>query len=163
MKLYHFSLRELPVETHLVGLKGSSKSSQRVGQKKVDEIFEAIRKQEFPEAPSIFTSLWTSDRFDPAIPRKQFKEDPQAENGFFYEVLPEGNIYQIEPHWEVEACRSVTWSELKGGELNTELERLARLFWLPELVEDSAGIYLCPEGAVIRELVRTLTPGEMGV
>lgn len=83
MNLYHFSQKPLPVETLLVGMKAINKKQQRVGQQRVDEDFEEIRKSQFPIAPSLFTSLWTANIFDLSIPRKAFEENPDVPFGYF--------------------------------------------------------------------------------
>ena len=152
----HFSPRSFEPGDLLVGLKSTRKSEQRVGQRQVDEVFEAIRKADFPEAPSIFTSLWMTTSFDEAIPRKAFAEDPGLPEGYLYEVAPIGETYRVEAHWEVEACRAVTQSGLRGAALREHVEALAGRFWRPEIVEPEQSYLLCPGGATVVRLARRI-------
>jgi len=154
MTFYHFSLRPFPIGTLLIGMKAINKKKQRVGQQRVDEDFEAIRKIQFPNAPSLFTSLWVTNVFDPSIPRKAFEENPEIPIGYFYEVEPQGDFYEVEPHWEVLACQAVTQSGLKGIQLQKYLDEMAVKFWGPVLFGGTIRDFLCPTGAIIKALVR---------
>ena len=161
MPFYHFSRNRIRVGTLLVGLKSAHKSAQRVGQRQVDEEFEAVRKARFPNAPSLFTSLWVTDGPDPSIPRKAFIEDPSLVEGYLYHVEPRGAVYQVEPHWEVLACRAVTQSGLAGAALRAHIGEMAERFWRPDLVEAAARDYLCAEGAVVIEELRRMPRSEV--
>lgn len=156
MAFYHFSLHPFPIGTLLIGMKAINKKKQRVGQQRVDEDFEAIRKLQFPEAPSLFTSLWVTNVFDPSIPRKAFEENPKISFGYFYEVEPIGEFYEVEPYWEVLACRAVTQSRQKGMQLQSYIDEMAVKFWKPQLVSSLVKDFLCPKGATIKVLVREI-------
>jgi hypothetical protein len=154
MAFYHFSLNLFPIGTLLVGMKAIHKNKQRVGQQRVDEDFEAIRKLQFPDAPSLFTSLWVTNVFDPSIPRKAFEENSEISAGYFYQVEPQGDYYEVEPYWEVLACRAVTQSGLKGMQLQKYIDKMAVKFWTPNFVNDTIKDFLCPQGAIIQAFVR---------
>ena len=145
MDFFHFSLQSFPLGTLLVGMKASNKKKQRIGQQRVDEDFDAIRKVRFPNTPSLFNSLWTTNVFDPSIPRKAFEENPE---------IPIGYLYQVEPHWEVLACQAVTQSGLSGIQLQNYIDEMAVKFWKPEHVSGKVKDFLCPQGAIIKALVR---------
>ena len=154
MDFFHFSLQPFPLGTLLVGMKAINKRKQRIGQQRVDEDFDAIRKVQFPNAPSLFTSLWTTNSFDPSIPRKAFEENPEIPIGYLYQVEPQGEYYEVEPHWEVLACRAVTQSGLSGMQLQNYIDEMAVKFWKPERVSGKVKDFLCPQGAIIKALVR---------
>jgi hypothetical protein len=59
--LLPFFLTPFPIDTLLIGMKTINKKKQRVGQQRVDEDFKAVRKFQFPSAPSIFTLLWVTN------------------------------------------------------------------------------------------------------
>lgn len=154
MDFFHFSLQSFPLGTLLVGMKAANKRKQRIGQQRVDEDFDAIRKLQFPNAPSLFTSLWTTDVFDPSIPRKAFEENPEISIGYLYQVEPQGKYYEVEPHWEVLACQAVTQSGLSGMQLQNYIDEMAVKFWKPEFVSGKVKDFLCPQGAIIKAFVR---------
>jgi len=157
--MFHFSTQPVSIGTHLVGLKAAHKARQRVGQRVVDEVFEAVRKADFPDRPSLFTALWVTDGFDPAIPRKAFEEG--AELGWLYEVEPVGEIVEVEAHWEVLACRVVTQGALRGPELRRHLEVMARKFWEPKIIPGPIHDFLCPQGAIVLRQVGVITPANL--
>ncbi len=157
--LLHFSTTQVAVGTLLVGLKAAHKGRQRVGQRHVDEVFEAVRKAEFPDRPSLFSSLWATDVFDSSIPRKAFEEG--AHKGWLYEIQPVEKPCEVEPHWEILGCRAVTQSGLAGRELQAYLEEMGRRFWGPELVDRGVRDFLCPTGAVVVRLIREVTPQDV--
>lgn len=157
--MLHFSNTPVSIGTQLVGLKAAHKGPQRAGQKVVDEIFESVRKSEFPGKPSLFTSLWVTDVFDPSIARKAFEEG--AEIGWLYEVEPVGEIVEVEPHWEVLACRAITQSTLSGHELRRHVEELARKFWIPEAVDGPVRDFLCPLGAVVIKQISVISRSDI--
>jgi hypothetical protein len=161
MNLYHFSLKPFPVETLLVGMKAIHKKQQRVGQQRLDEDFEEIRKSQFPTAPSLFTSLWTTNIFDLSIPRKAFEENPDTPFGYFYQVEPQGEFYEVEPYWEVLACRAVTQSGMDGMRLQNYINEMAVKFWTPILYSKAVRDFLCPQGAIIKTLVREVKAEEV--
>ena len=154
MAFYHFSLHPFPIGMLLIGMKAANKKKQRIGQQRVDEDFEAVRKFQFPNAPSLFTSLWVTNIFDSSIPRKAFEENPEISSGYLYRVEPQLDYYEVEPHWEVLACRAVTQSGLVGMQLQKYIDEMAVRFWTPELVSDTVKDFLCPHGAMINALVR---------
>jgi hypothetical protein len=157
--MFHFSTQSVSIGTHLTGLKAAHKTRQRIGQRAVDEIFEAIRKAEFPRKPSLFTSLWVTDVFDPSIPRKAFNED--FELGWLYKVKPVGEICEIESHWAVLACRAITQSPLCSRELRLYIEDLAKKFWQPDIVPGPVRDFLCPQGAIVIKEVYVVTPADL--
>jgi hypothetical protein len=161
MAFYHFSLHPFPIGTLLIGMKAMHKKQQRMGQQRVDEDFESIRKIQFPAAPSLFTSLWVTNVFDPSIPRKAFEENPAASLGYFYQVEPQGEFYEVEPHWEVLACRAVTQSGLKGMQLQNYIDEMAVKFWTPSLVSATVKDFLCPQGALITAFIREVKVTEV--
>ena len=161
MNFYHFSLQPFPMGTLLVGMKAAHKRKQRIGQQRVDEDFEEIRKSQFPTAPSLFTSLWVTNVFDSSIPRKAFEENPDFSIGYFYLVEPQGEYYEVEPYWEVLACRAITQSGLDGMQLQRYIDELAIKFWTPILYSETVKDYLCPHGAVIKELVQEVKSEEV--
>jgi hypothetical protein len=161
MELFHFSLQPFPVGTLLVGMKAAHKRQQRMGQKRVDDDFDAIRKAKFPNAPSLFTSLWVTDTFDLSIPRKAFEENRDSSLGYFYQVEPVGEYYEVEPYWEVLACRAVTQSGMSGMQLQNYIDEMAVKFWTPDLVSNKVRDFLCPQGAVIKALVREVKRDEI--
>lgn len=152
-KFYHCSINSIPRDTVLVGLKAVHKGRQRVGQKLADEIFDEVRKAEFPQAPSIFTSLWVTNTMDDTIARKMFEESLDSQEAFLYEVIPLETPYRVESKWEVSACRAVTQSGLQGNDLIDFLKSEARKFWLPEIFDHDYGTYLCRNGAATGDLV----------
>src|SRR5688572_4057291 len=158
---YHFSTQAFAVGTMLEGRKYMRKRAQRIGQQLVDEVFEGVRKREFPAAPSLFTSLWTSSAFDPAIARKAFAEDPSLAEGVLCLVEPLANVCQVEPHWEITACRAVTQSGLKGAALEESVVNHGRRFWRPDVVHDDVSFFLCAAGARIVREVRRIRPGDL--
>ena len=157
MQLLHFSSAPLSKGQLIVGLKATRKRTLRVGQRQADEVFEAIRKAEFPQAPPLFTALCLSDAYDPSIPRKAFRDKPSFMFGFLYEVQPRGKVYQVEPYWELQACQAVTKSGLRGHASRVFLEDMARKFWKPELRETPLHFYLCEDGAIILREVRKVS------
>jgi len=138
-------------------MKAAHKNKQRIGQQRVDEDFDAIRKLKFPNAPSLFTSLWTTNVFDPSIPRKAFEENPEISSGYLYQVQPQGKYYEVEPHWEVLACRAVTQSGLSGMQLQNYIDEMAVKFWKPDYVSGKVKDFLCPQGAIIKTLDRVVS------
>lgn len=155
MPLYHCSTEEFQLGTYLVGLKAAHKRRQRMGQRVVDEIFENIRKEKFSHAPSLFTALWVTDRFDASIARKMF-EETGAPRVVVYEVQPGIRPYRVEAHWEVVACKSVTQSNLRGGELVKYIEALANQFWLPDIVDNNLQTLLCADGAIVSKVAKVI-------
>lgn len=155
MPLYHCSTEDFEPGTFLVGLKAAHKRRQRMGQRLVDEIFENVRKQRFQLAPSLFTSLWVTNVFDMSIARKMF-EETCASRVVVYEVRSSVQPYRIEAHWEVVACKSVTQSNLRGGELIAYIESLACRFWQPDTVDDACQTLLCPDGASVARVARVI-------
>lgn len=161
MNFYHFSLQPFSAGFLLVGMKAAHKKKQRMGQQRVDEDFEAIRKLKFPQAPSLFTSLWMTNIFDASIPRKAFEENPENTVGYFYRVEPQGEVYEVEPYWEVLACRAVTQSGLDGMDLQNYINEMAVKFWSPNIHNQSVRDYLAPNGAVIVVLERVIHVSEV--
>jgi hypothetical protein len=159
---FHFSLQPLEKDFLIVGLKAVRKSKQRIGQRVADEIFEKVRKKEFPLFPSIFSSLWVTDVYDPSIARKAFEENPEVKLGYLYQVEPVGKVIEVDAETEIEVCRAVTQSKLKGGALVNYLEEAARKFWQPkQRKENFPRCFLCPEGAKIVRLVRIIKKEEL--
>lgn len=156
MNFYHFSLRPFPVGTLLVGMKAAHKRKQRMGQQRVDEDFESVRKIQFPDAPSLFSSLWVTQAFDASIPRKAFEENPEVPAGYFYLVEPQREYYEVEPYWEVLACRAVTQGGLNGMDLQNFINEMAVKFWTPLIYNVTVRDFLCPYGAVILSLERQI-------
>lgn len=136
-------------------MKSTRKSLQRVGQRYTDEIFEDIRKREF-SAPSLFVSLWVTNSEDASIFRKAWEETGFT-TGYLYEVMPVAPPYEVEPYWEVMACRAVTQSKMRR-ELLPFVEDMARKFWTPQIVDGGIRDYLCPQGAIITRLIREVKP-----
>lgn len=161
MDYHHFSLKPFETGTLLVGMKAIHKKQQRMGQQRVDEDFDAVRKLRFPNAPSLFTSLWVTNIFDPSIPRKAFEENPECKLGYLYRVEPQGGVYEVEPYWEVLACRAVTQSGMQGMELQNYIDEMAVKFWTPQLVSETVKDFLCPQGAVIRELIAEVSADQV--
>jgi hypothetical protein len=156
MKLFHFSLERFTPGEHLVGMKAAHKAQQRVGQALTDEIFDRVRKTTYPAAPSLFASLWLTSKYDASIARKQFIENPDNAEGFLYAVEPLGAVYEIDPEPEIEACRAVTWSGLKGGALDRHIAALAETFWHPEPIPREIQFYLAVSGASVTRLARVV-------
>jgi hypothetical protein len=157
--MLHFSNTPVSIGTQLVGLKAAHKGRQRAGQRVVDEIFESVRKSEFPSKPSLFTSLWVTDVFDPSIARKAFEEG--AETAWLYEGEPVGEIVEVELHWEVLACRAITQSAMSGQELRRYVEEMARKFWLPEIVPGRIRDFLCPLGAIVIKQISVVSQADV--
>lgn len=157
----HFSLKQLELGTSLEGRKYMHKKRQRVGQSIVDEIFDQVRKDEFPNKPSIFTSLWIADKYDPSIPGKALTESKQQQ-GYMYEIKPVSDPVLVAPKWEVMACKAVTQSNLQGYELHEYIKSLARKFWKAEDA-DSANVHdlLVADGALIVGEVATISRQEV--
>ena len=161
VNFFHFSIQPFSIGTLLVGMKAAHKKQQRIGQQRVDEDFEVIRKLQFPNAPSLFTSLWVTNIFDPSIPKKSFEENPKIPIGYFYQVEPQRDYYEVEPYWEVLACRAVTQSGMDGTQLQKYINEMAVKFWTPILYSKAVKDFLCPQGAIIKALVREVKAEEV--
>jgi len=98
-----------------------------------------------------------TDVFDPSIPRKAFEENPEIPSVHLYQVQPQGEYYEVEPHWEVLACRAVTQSGLSGMQLQNYIDEIAVKLWQPEYVSGKVKDFLCPQGAIIKALDREVT------
>ena len=79
-------------------------------------------------------------------------KSPDISIGYLYKVEPQGEYYEVEPHWEVLACRAVTQSGLEGMELQNYINEMAVKFWTPVIHNEAVRDFLCPQGAVIKRL-----------
>jgi len=152
-RFYHFSLDDVPIGTMLEGRKKFHKKKQRFGQRIIDEEFDEYRKKNHPSLPSLFTSLWLTDRCDQAIIKKKFVENPDVEQGYLYEVTTSGcKPTPVAARAEIEACQLMTFEKPAGmsGNKRGKVEELAEAFWTndPEYrgrVQD----YLSPCGGIV--------------
>ena len=152
--MYHFSLTPPDLIIGMLhGRKYQHKQLQRPAQKYVDEVFEEVRKNMYPDKPSLFTSLWVTKTYDPKIAKKKFIDNHIAGEGYLYQVQSEYDAIPVDGRSEVEACQFYAWklSEISHEITQTTLKTLAINFWEnkhtadPEYIQD----YLISGGAII--------------